>query len=42
MTQVTRYCHIGSYQGRVPTQVWARRPGSERGVGGAQPNEDVI
>ena len=23
MAEVTRYCHIGSQRGRVPTQVWA-------------------
>ena len=41
---LTGYCHIGYRRGRVTTQVWARRPGSEggRGRGGLQPNEDVI
>ena len=29
------YCHIGSQRGRVPTQVWAGRPGSEGSMGGA-------
>ena len=39
------YCHIGSQWGRVPTQVWAWRPDSERGVDGqdgAQPNKNII
>jgi hypothetical protein len=30
--------HIGSQQEKIPTQVWARRPGSEGGMGGAEPN----
>ena len=44
MTQVTGYYHIGSQQGKIPTQVRAQRPGSEKGMGegGAQPNEDVM
>ena len=35
---VTGYCHIGSQRGRVPTLVRTGRPGSEGGVGGAEPN----
>ena len=31
------YCHIGSQRGRVPTQVQARRPSIEGGVGQAGP-----
>ena len=39
---LTRCCHIGFQRGRVPTQVRARGPSNEGGVGGAgQPNEDV-
>ena len=34
MAYVTRYCHIGSQRGKVPTQVRAGRPGSEWGMGG--------
>jgi len=32
-------CHIGSQRGRVPTQVQARGPGNEGGVGGAGPTK---
>jgi hypothetical protein len=34
-------CHgnIGSQRGRVPTQVRARKPGSDGGVGGVGPRE---
>ena len=32
-------CHIGSQQGRVPTQARAGRPDNERSVGGAWPVE---
>ena len=36
------YCHIGSQRGRVPTQVRARRLGSEGGVEGVGPNQMKI
>ena len=41
---LTEYFHIGSQQGRVPMQVWAKKLDNEGGVEGtlAQPNEDVI
>ena len=32
---LTKYYHIGSQRGRVPTHVHARRPGNEGGMGGA-------
>jgi hypothetical protein len=35
---LTRYSHIGYQRGRVPMQVRAGRPGSERGVGGVRPS----
>ena len=38
MAWVTGYCHIGSQWEAVPTQVQARRPCSEGGVGEAEPN----
>ena len=38
ITQVTRYCHIGSEQRRVPTHMQAEQPDNEEGVGGAEPN----
>jgi hypothetical protein len=40
---VTRYRQIGSQRGRVSTQVRARQPCDEGGVGGAGPsqNEDT-
>jgi hypothetical protein len=31
--------HIGSWWGRVPTQVWEKIPGSEGGTGGGDPPE---
>jgi hypothetical protein len=36
--KVTGYYHIGSQQGRVPTQVRAGRPDSGGGVGAAGPS----
>ena len=36
--QVIMYCQSGSQRGRVPTQVWAGRPGTEGVVGGAEPS----
>ena len=39
MSEVTRYCHIGSQRGGIPMQpVWARRPRSEGGVEGTGPS----
>ena len=38
MAYVTGYFHIGSQRGRVPTQVRAGSPHSERAMGGAGPN----
>ena len=38
MTGVTRYRHSGSQQGRIPTQVQAGRPHTERNVGGTDPS----
>ena len=35
---LTRYCHIGSHRGKVPTQVRAGRLGSEGGVGREGPS----
>ena len=39
---LTGYCHINSQRGGVPTYVWAGRPSNEGGVGGGEPNTNVI
>ena len=39
MAKVTWYCYIGSQRGRVPTQVWAGRPGKEGSIEGVEPNQ---
>ena len=39
---LTEYYHIGSQRGEVATQVQVRRSSTEGGMGGGQPNEDVI
>ena len=38
ITEFRVSCYIGSQRGRVPMQVRIGRPGSEGGVGGAEPS----